>query len=78
MLVYYGTREAYYVGNPNQYCIVYTILEANPEIRDEADDLHYEKKIPLSVRICIDAKTGEVVEIYQNDSNWDVPDRLGI
>lgn len=78
MLIYYGTREAYYVGNPNQYCVVYTILEAESDVRNTADDLNYEGKIPISVRITIDAKNGDVIEIYRNESSWDLPDRLGI
>ena len=78
MQMYYGTREAYYVGNPNQYCIVYTILDADSEVRNTADDLNFEGKIPISVRICIDAKSGDAIDVYQNDSCWDFPDRLGI
>lgn len=78
MLIYYGTEEAYYVGNPNCYCIVYTIFESPQELELEALNLNIEGEIPVSVRICIDAKTGKIVEIYQNDADWDVPDRLGI
>lgn len=78
MLIYYGTREAYYISDPNQYCIVYTILEADSDVRHTANDLNYEGKIPISVRITIDAKNGNVIEIYRNESSWDVPDRLGI
>lgn len=75
---YYGIREAYYIGDPNQYCIVYTILDANPDVRNAADDLNDAGKIPISVRICINAKNGDILEIYQNDACWDFPDRLGI
>ena len=78
MLKYYGTREAYYIGDPNQYCIVYTILDADADVRNTADDLNDAEEIPISVRICIDAKDGCILEIYQNDSCWDFPDRLGI
>ena len=77
-IIYYGMREAYYVGDPNQYCIVYTILDANPDVRNAADDLNDAGKIPISVRICINAKNGDILEIYQNDACWDFPDRLGI
>lgn len=78
MLIYYGTREAYYIGDPNQYCIVYTIFESPQESEFEVLDLNIDGEIPISVRICIDSETGEIVEIYQNDSDWDLPDRLGI
>ena len=78
MLQYYGIREAYYIGDPNQYCIVYTILDADADVRNAADDLNDAGKIPISVRICINAKNGDILEIYQNDACWDFPDRLGI
>ena len=78
MLAYYGTREAYYAGDPNQYCIVYTIFEAPAGVEYEALNLNIDGEIPASVRICINAATGEITEIHQNQSDWDIPERLGI
>lgn len=78
MLAYYGTREAYYVGDPNQYCIVYTVFEAPEGVEYEALHLYADGEIPASVRICINAATGEITQIHQNQSDWDIPERLGI
>ena len=62
----------------NRLSVPITILDADSEVRNTADDLNFEGKIPISVRICIDAKSGDVIDVYQNDSCWDFPDRLGI
>lgn len=75
--LYYGTRAAYLIGEPNVYDIVFTTMEApSIELLEKAKDVGLD--LPISIRVCLDSESGEIIEIYQNDANRDMEEIMGI
>lgn len=54
-----------------------TLSVVDPMLYDEAFELGIDGKIPISIRICVQAKTGEITEIYQNDDDWGIVANTG-
>lgn len=79
MLLHYTYREAYFTGGTNQYCILYTLADVPAsKLRDDLYDMNYNGEIPYSIRICIDARTGEILEVYQLERRSSLIDAIGI
>lgn len=79
LLSLYATKEAYLISTPNQYCIVYTLPETPMnEIEYELYDLNTAGQIPFSIRICIDAQSGNVLEVSQLDQVMTAVEGVGI
>ena len=79
MLQYYNYREAYLAGEPNQYCMLYTLAHIPAtEYRNDLWEMNENGKIPYSIRVCIDAQTGDIIEIYQLDQQTDIIETIGI
>lgn len=77
-LKYYAVREGYLTSPVDTYCFVFTTLSVvDPMLYDEAFELGIDGKIPISIRICVQAKTGEITEIYQNDDDWGIVANTG-
>ena len=77
-LKYYAVREGYLTSPADTYCFVFSTLSvADPMLYDEAFELCIDGKIPISIRICVQAKTGEITEIYQNDDDWGIVANTG-
>lgn len=79
MLLHYTYREAYFTGGTNQYCILYTLADVPAsKLRDDLYDMNYNGEIPYSIRVCIDARTGEILEVYQLERRSSLIDAIGI
>lgn len=81
----YYVREAYELAEPNRYLIVYTLMNKGSEFYDDevleaAQALVARNdagEIPFSIRVSINAKTGEVIDVYQMDRSGSVEENVG-
>lgn len=74
----YGTVEAYVISQTGSH-LFYIVFDAERgpiEKRSEALDQYLQGQIPFQIRVHIDARTGEVVKVF-NNSSWTGTDRLG-
>lgn len=79
LLALYATKEAYLISTPNQYCIVYTLPDMPMnEMEYELYDLNRAGEIPFSIRICIDAQSGNVLEVFHLDQCMTAIEGVGI
>ena len=79
ILAHYGKKEAYYASEPNQYWIVYTLAVLNgSELTEELRERNRNGEIPYGVRVCIDSKTGTIMDTHVFDSGLDIINVIGI
>jgi hypothetical protein len=76
----YAVREAYQLSVPNLYQIAYTLMDISMDTKEgsKLHDRNISGEIPFCIRVSINTKTGDVIEVHQMDKSGKASENVGI